>query len=213
MRREVLVTDTTTQHFLCCGKQLDLSVPLQGDPDDRVSFIAAAARELGWVVSSVEMTSDGQPSVLLCCSAACHNRSKQTWWARRRPLHWWREIHGFGGQPPRCTCSLVADDEGLLAHRRDPDCPWDWWLDRWQEHHNRAERALFRRWEDVPIGTLVHERCRGRFRSRGAGRTTGPPKLVYWSFGGFCAAMVPVEDWGPHPRLSDLTVVPPDGKG
>lgn len=196
------------QNFQCrCGELLELT-GLE-HPYGSVEWfeqVVSRLEQSGWTTAERLVDKDGRKHVFAYCSVECHNASARLRCDRRSSEHWWRDIKKFGGDMPPCTCSLEPDERGCLVLHRDERCPWCSWQEGWRAKHNDRQRKLLERWRDVKPGALVFEHDSVN-KGRGRGRTCGVGRLVEDSFGGFTTALVPVADWGPHPRLEDLTLV------
>lgn len=193
-------------NFSCgCGEVLSLTCVL-ADAGELEQLL----KRHGWVFGPRIVDKDGKEYVNHACSVECYNRRVRALFEGHASVRWWRDLHGFEGDPPPCTCQLVERDDGLLVEERATDCPWHEWSEQWRRDRNAEQERLLAEWKDVPVGTLVRERDNVSGR-RGPGRTAGRAKLVEWTFGGYKAAMIPVEGWSPHPYLEDLTIVEDDG--
>lgn len=165
-------------HFTCgCGKALEMELSTRDDSSavaERRKRIAAA----GWVV----VTDTGQLADVTC-SVECRNRGMRESFANRERLNrfWWKEGHGFTGEPPPCTCTLALREDGLLFEQRTPDCPMDSWFDDWTRRLQEQEQLLYQSWLNVPVGTAVVEEFRptteGRLQ-RKFGQIVSPPVFV-----------------------------------
>ncbi len=174
--------------------------------NDEVQAVKEKLGEHSWVIGESDFNSDGNEHFFAYCSLRCHNDRVTAIWKRNNSDVWWN-MHGGEhdgeGPRPKCTCTLEKHPDGRLSERRVDDCPWHTWLDERRGRRNAETRALYEKWKDVPIGTIVRERDNVN-KGRGLGRTTGPPNIFEYSFGGHLGAVVPWDQPGIHPRLRDL---------
>jgi hypothetical protein len=107
------------------------------------------------------------------------------------------------GPKPKCTCTLEQHPDGRLSERRVDDCPWHIWLNERRVRRNAEARTLYEQWKDAPVGTPVFEHDNVN-KGRGHGCTTGPAKIIEYSFGGHISAVIPWDQKGIHPLLRNL---------
>lgn len=197
--------DTVTWNYQCaCYSSISFDVDA-GDHAHQMEQVREQLLGRNWITGKDDVAKDGRVSFGAYCSLKCHNDCVQQLFERNNDERWWN-MHGEKDGPgpkPKCTCMLETFTDGRLVQCRHPDCPWHTWLDERRDRRNAEARALYEQWRDIPVGTPVFERDNVN-KGRGPGYTTGPAKIVEYSFGGHIAAMIPWDQKGIHPMLRNL---------
>lgn len=199
--------DTVTWNFQCgchCFGHIFINVQA-GDHAHQIEQVRKELLARNWVIGKDDVDKDGKVSFFAYCSLKCHNDYVQHLFERNNAEHWWN-MYGEKdgpGQKPKCTCMLETLTDGRFVECRHPSCPWHTWLNERRVRRNAEARALYDQWKDVPVGTPVFESDNVN-KGRGHGCTTGPAKIIEYSFGGAISAVIPWDQNGIHPLLRDL---------